>query len=117
MEQRQAYYNNQNALVAGYSVSPNERAAITIDLYCNKPSPSKREVEKKNKTIDELKAGYPENFQFAVMMKYGDLLGNTFIQRLLFSVSYGLKPTNNDSYKVECDINLLEIGVPVKKNK
>ena len=114
--QYEAGYNNQNALVSGYSVSPNERAAITIDLYCNKPSPNRKEVEKKNKTIEELKACYPENFKFAVDMTYGDLLGNSFTQRLKFSVSHGLKPTNGDIYKTECDINLIEIGIPEKQS-
>ena len=115
--QYEARYNNQNAIVSGYSVSPNERAAITIDLYCNKPSPSSREVEKKNKTLEELKACYPENYKFVVDMTYGDLLGNSFTQKLHFSVLYGLKPTNDDIYKAVCDIHLIEIGIPEKQKR
>ena len=115
--QYEAGYNNQNALVSGYSVSANERAAITIDVYCNRPVPNKELIEEYLKNAEQLKTCYPDNFIFIVQMTYGDLLGNSFNQKLKFKVTYGLKQAIDDEYVYECDINIIDIGDPEKSTK
>ena len=50
-------------------------------------------------------------------MAYSDLLGNSFNQNLKFEVIYHLGHTIDDKYINECDIHLIEIGIPEKGSK
>ena len=101
-------------MVSGYSVSAGERAAITINVYCNRPTPTKEHVGRHDLNEEELRDCYPENFSFMLIMTYNDILGNCFRQELIFKVTYYLDCTNESKCRYQCDIHLIEVGIPEK---
>jgi len=108
----QEHYNNLSLMIAGYSVSPNEKAGISINIICNDQAVLMEYEGLQNNEIDLLSKSAPDSFKFVLLMSYSDLLDDCFKQELKFSVDYIFCQIDEEKYKYRCNINLIEIGIP-----
>lgn len=113
-----AGFSNQNTKVTTNSVQQGKESAISFIITNNRIAPSKNDLiwhECGLADYDHEKFSTPSNYSITVTLQYNDLLGNLFAQVLKFETSYGMSYNKENGAHYQCDLNLLEKGVPQKK--
>lgn len=113
-----AQFSNQNTKVTANSVQQGEEAAVSLWITNNRIPPSKDDF-----VWDENGFGYcnyakfpmPSNYNVTLILRYNDLLGNHFSQKLKFNAKYNMGYDREHGGKYHCDLYLAEIGVPEKE--
>ena len=111
-----AFFTNHNSKVTTNSVRPEETADVSLEIINRLHAPTKTDITWEEipdalpiPIYDKEKFKIPEGFCFSVTIKYNDLLGNAFSQKLSFSVSYALLYKKGEDMHFTCNISLKEI--------
>lgn len=114
VDDHRAFFSNRNTKVTTNSLRIGEDADLSIDIQTNylMPDLGCRTVvdpdgnEHKFANID-IKT-FPRSAGFAVILKYDDILGNHFQQKICLEASFGMEEDRTFS----CDILVSHIGAP-----
>ena len=114
-----AKFNNHNTKVTSNSVIQGGESAVSIIITNNRVAPSKEDLiwdEEGFASYNSAKFQIPSSYNFRIILRYNDLLGNMFSQELKFDVHYEMGYDRNNGGHYHCNLHLKEIGVPEKES-
>ena len=114
-----AKFNNQNTQVTSNSVQQSEEAAISFMIMNDSIAPSKEDLtwDEEGRFADwnHVKFPMPSGYNIVILLRYNDLLGNIFTQKLKFDVTYEMTYDKESGGKYLCNLHLTEKEVLHKK--
>lgn len=112
-----AFFSTKNDKVTTNSISPNETAALSLDVYSSQSAPSEADITWDpihNRPIyDQLKYKIPGSYEVKVIISYNDLLMNEFSEEFVFTTSFYMYAEKGQPAKYHCDVNLKKKSTPV----
>lgn len=115
-----AEFTNQNTKVTTNSIIQSETAELSIDITNSRQAPKKEDFEwfnDKFATYDTHKYKTPEPFVIKLILKYNDLMSNSFCQELIFDASHYMCYKKGEDGQYHCELHLRDIGVPKKQKR